>query len=103
MKKRKRSQVGMFRCGWCGKKVREEDEVFTVPGKAWPEVDLSGVAGTILPIPITGRSRPAYALVSAEDSEAKKAGQDLLFTACSEQCAELLRDALRDEIRQGPP
>ena len=41
------------------------------------------------------KRKKALAIIPTPDSEAKKAGWDVLFALCSEECAWSLKDALQ--------
>ena len=88
-------------CSWCGKMVSEDSKVFSVPGKAAAGVDLKTQEGNFIPVHLSLTSKTAYAFVTTSDSQAKREGHDLVFMACSQRCAESLRDALRKEINIG--
>ena len=54
-------------------------------------------AGNVLELALDA-SRKALAIIPTPDSEAKKAGWDVLFTLCSEECAWSLKEALQRQI-----
>lgn len=84
-------------CAWCNKEIPEDVEVFGFGAKSQQGVDLSEQEGTIIQLSLLeGRTVPA--IVVASDSEAKKQGYDFAFLACSQGCAQSLREALRKEI-----
>ena len=85
-------------CTWCGKRVSEDVEVFGLGARARAGVDLRGVEGTIIPLSLGSLSKTVHAIVPTGDSEAKKAGNDLMFLACSRRCAESLKEALQSEL-----
>jgi hypothetical protein len=105
MKKRKnkRSLADRFQstCGWCGKTIPSDTEVFGFGAKARPGVDLSGKAGQVLPMYLAACDKTVLGAVAGLDSDAKREGNDLVFMTCSAACANLLRTALQGEIKLG--
>jgi predicted nucleic acid-binding Zn ribbon protein len=101
MRKRKRKhrvswQDAVSVCAWCGKPIPEDSEVFSLGAKARPGVNLEG-EGNVLELALDAR-RKALAIIPTQDSQAKKAGWDLLFTLCSEECARALRETVQRQI-----
>jgi predicted nucleic acid-binding Zn ribbon protein len=106
MKKRKnraRSLADRFHstCGWCGKTIPPDTEVFGFGAKLRPDVDLSDKAGQVVPVYFVGHDKTVLAAVAGLDSDAKREGKDVVFMICSEACGHLLRAALQGEIRRG--
>jgi hypothetical protein len=55
MKRRKKKPDDLARrfqttCGWCGRKIPPNTEVFGGGGKARPGIDLTALAGQVLPV-----------------------------------------------------
>jgi len=101
MRKRKRKHRASWEdtvsvCAWCGKPIPEDSEVFSLGAKARPGVDLER-AGNVLELALDAK-RKALAIIPTQDSQAKKAGWDLLFTLCSEECARALRETVQRQI-----
>ncbi len=94
---RKRAEKLQSECGWCGKAIGDEEEVFGVSGKALPGIDLSLVQGKVIEITLT-TGRHLLAGVAAFDSDAKRAGTDLMFMVCSESCGQQLKAAISAEL-----
>jgi hypothetical protein len=106
MKKRKKKPRGFFEtfqstCGWCGKTIPPDMEVFGGGGKARPGVDVSAKAGQVIPLHLTLLGKTVLVGVSGLDSEARRKGEDFVYMACSELCATQLRSAFQDEIELG--
>jgi hypothetical protein len=83
-------------CAWCRKPIGPEDEVFSVGARARPWVRLP--EGGVLALALDAEHRRVLAIVPTRDSDAKRAGNDLLFATCSQACAEALREALQKQI-----
>lgn len=84
-------------CAWCSKPIPENEEVYGLGVKIKGGVDLKSNEGRIIPwfLPSINRSLPAT--VTAANSPAKKAGNDLMFMTCSKKCALALRAALQKD------
>jgi hypothetical protein len=106
MKRRKKKPhdlLSLFEstCGWCGKGIPPNTEVFGGGGKARPGVDLSGLAGQITALYLAGVDKTVLVGIAGLDSEAKRDGQDFVYLTCSQACGSALRAALQDEISRG--
>jgi hypothetical protein len=85
-------------CAWCGGDIPEGDDVFGTGAKIREGIDFVQSAspnGFFMEVTIGGRRVPA--VVTGKDSDARKAGNDLMFMTCSVECAEELRVALEHE------
>ncbi|MCM3900784.1 MAG: hypothetical protein ND866_03695 [Pyrinomonadaceae bacterium] len=87
-----------FKCGWCADEIPEDAELLGIPAKARADIDITEMEGQVIDVFLTLRERNVQALVVAKDSPAKREGNDLLFVACSESCAEALKQAVGREI-----
>ena len=99
---RQRAERLQSECGWCGESIGEEQPVFAIGGKARPEVDLSLVQGKVVEIALLSPAKKVLAGVAAFDSDAKKAGNDLVFMVCSEECGRQLKSAVASELARRP-
>jgi hypothetical protein len=97
-KRGKQWKASGFKCGWCGDEIPEDTELFGISAKARADIDITEMEGKVIDVFLTRRDRTVQALVVTADSPAKKAGKDLLFVACSESCAEALRQGVGNEI-----
>jgi len=79
-------------CGWCGEPIGDDAEIVTLGASVAEKERLRDLEGEIIPLPVGDRT--VDAVVVTADSPAKKAGRDLLFIVCSEECASQLREAL---------
>ena len=79
-------------CAWCGKRIPEDEEVFTVTLRKLPGID-TGQGGIVIEVPVD-ESRTLYGLAVTEDSQAKKEGVNMVFSACSETCGRALQKEL---------
>jgi hypothetical protein len=102
-KKKTRDPVALFEstCGWCGKHIPANTEVFGGGGKARPGLDLSEQAGQIMAVHMTTLNRTVLVAVAGLDSEARREGYDFVYMTCSAECGEQLRAAFQVEIERG--
>jgi hypothetical protein len=84
-------------CCWCGKYIDENSPLYALGAKVKPEVDLSKYEGRAMPLGALIHERHLYAIVPSFDSDAKKAGQDLLLVTCSKNCGNELKASLERE------
>ena len=91
----------MSHCCWCGELIQDDKEMFGLGAKARQGVDLSPFEGEGIEIKMPASGRKFYALVPASDSDARKDGNDLMFVACSNECAYELKNLINKEIELG--
>jgi len=73
------------------------DPVFGLGAKARKDVDIKQHEGTIIQLSLILSRRTVPAIVTREDSEARKTGKDLMFMTCGQRCVESLKTALEQE------
>lgn len=99
-RRRRRKQVtledALGVCAWCGKQIPEGSEVFSIGARFRPGVEVEHERN-VIELALTP-TRKALAIVPTEDSEARRAGYDLLFVLCSEECGTSLRRVLQGQI-----
>ena len=88
-------------CAWCRKSIPEDQEVVGFGAKARPGADLGRDSGGFLEILLVLEGKHIPAMVVRPGSPASRAGHDLYFMACSDECATTLRAALNEEVRLG--
>ena len=106
MKRRKKKPDALLRrfqttCGWCGRKIPPDTEVFGGGGKARPDIDLTAHAGHVLPVYLVGLDKTVLVAVASLDSDARSDGHDFVYLTCSAACASALRAAFQGEIELG--
>jgi hypothetical protein len=106
MKRRKKKPVDPIEifqstCGWCGKNIPPDVQVFGGGGKVRPGMDISDKAGQVIALRFAGVDKTVLIAVSTLDSEARRAGHDFVYMACSAACATALRSAFLAEIELG--
>ena len=85
------------KCAWCAREFRPGAGVYGVGAKARKGVSLRKYEGSILEVGLTHDGRTLPAMIAGRGSEAKRAGNDIVFMVCSRECGEALRKALRKE------
>jgi len=99
-KKRPPSRNERFQstCGWCGKHIPEDTEVFGAGARAHGNIDLTPHAGTVIEMALLSVDKTVLVAVTGLDSEAKRRGHDLMFMTCSDECGEKLRRAVEEDF-----
>ena len=91
----------MTTCSWCGLKIRNEGPIYALGCKKRPEVDISKYESKVMPIKISTTDKTLWCIVPPADSDAQKEGNDFMFTLCSEECGNQLRETLDKEKELG--
>ena len=81
-------------CAWCNVEIPPDAEVFGFGAKASERVDLSDKEGEFVSLELPLAGKTVFALVPTAGSPVRAQGYDLVFLACSQDCAESLKDAL---------
>jgi len=87
----------MNTCAWCKKNIPDNVEVFGMGAKIRQGINLKHKEGQYLKLSLLN-DRTVHGFVTTEGSDAKEDGYDLMFMACSEECANDMRNALQEEI-----
>jgi hypothetical protein len=85
-------------CAWYGRKIPKGSEIFSLGAKIRSGIDLHDQGGHGIQILLAKSEKTVNAVVPADNSQAKKAGNDLIFTICSQQCGGALKQALQEEL-----
>ena len=93
----KKQRKLMNTCTWCKKNIPDDIEVFGMGAKIRQGIDLKHKEGKLLKLSLLN-DRTIHALVPTAGSKAKEAGYDLMFMACSKECANDMSKALQEEI-----
>ncbi|MFD1361113.1 hypothetical protein [Lentibacillus salinarum] len=88
----------MFRCAWCMKKIGDNQPLHAIDVKFAAGIDYSDKEGEIVQVYLNSRQTSVPMIVTTADSEAKKNGQDGLFTVCSKKCGKKMKSTLEKEI-----
>ena len=79
-------------CGWCHRVIGSDGEHFATGAKARPEAQslFRAKEGQVVVMQLSDGGRQVFAIVPMSDSPASKQGNDVMFQACSEACADAL-------------
>ena len=91
----------LSRCAWCGMGIDEEAEVYGLGAKFYRDVDLSEYESQVIELKILTEDKIVPMMIAAKGSDAKKAGNDAMFMTCSDECANEMRETLREETSIG--
>lgn len=86
------------RCAWCGRKIPADKEVFGISVRLRKEAFQEFDPGSIQPLLLGRTGKTVPMIVVTDDSPAKREGKDAMFQLCSEDCAQALQAALREEV-----
>jgi predicted nucleic acid-binding Zn ribbon protein len=85
-------------CAWCGKKIPKGSEIFSVGTKVRSGIDLHDQGGRVIQVFLAKCGKTVNAIAPTDNSQAKKAGNDLVFAICSQQCGSALKQTLQEEL-----
>jgi hypothetical protein len=85
-------------CAWCGRKILEGSEIFSIGAKVTSGIDLRDQGGRVIQLFLAKSGKVVNAIAPADNSQAKKAGNDLVFAICSQQCGGELKQTLQEEL-----
>ncbi len=106
MKRRTKKPVDLVQrfettCGWCGRSIPADTEVFGGGCKVRPGIDLNAIAGQVLPVYLVGAGKTVLVAVTALDSDARCEGNDFVYMTCSEACGRNLKAAFESDFELG--
>ena len=87
------------RCAWCHRVMPANAECFGGGTTVWPSAKrlVAAQAGKLVPLSLS-TGRQIIAIVPTVDSEARAAGHDIYFQACSEECCAAVSSAIRADL-----
>jgi len=100
-RKEEKFKQAMSTCSWCGKKIRNEGPIYALGCKKRPKVDISKYESNVMPIKISTLGKTIWSIVPPADSDARREGKDFMFTLCSEDCGDQLKETLDIEKEIG--
>jgi hypothetical protein len=93
------------KCCWCGKKISKFSPVYGLNAKFRKDVETPPVEneGYVIDLYVhesmdSPEYKPVWTIITAKNSDAKKAGYDMIFMLCSEECGHELKEILQAEI-----
>ena len=91
----------MSTCCWCGFKIKDEGPLYAIGCKKHPEVDISKYESKVMPVKISVTGKTIWSIVPPAGSDARREGNDFMFTLCSENCGNQLKETLEIEKEIG--
>lgn len=88
----------MLRCAWCMKKIKGDKPCYGLSVRFAKGVDFNEKDGRIISIHLQSRNTSVPLIVVADDSEAKRSGQDGIFALCSENCGAKMKETIPKEL-----
>ena len=89
-----RPEASMF--AWCGGVLQAPETTWLV--KAQTVVGLPENEGEFVPLTLAKSGRTIAGFFVTSDSPAKRAGIDVIFSTCGEECASALKAAVWEEV-----
>lgn len=86
-----------YRCAFCEKRIRSGSEVYGLGVKLREGLEYPGGVGRMTTVHLPLQGRAYQCMATADDSQAKLEGWDLIFMVCSEKCGSELKDVLEEE------
>jgi len=91
----------LSKCAWCQRHIADHMEVFGFGAKLKSKIDLSEYESHCIEIGLVSEEKSVFMMVTAQGSEAKNDGKDVMFLVCSETCGKKLKKVLEKEISLG--
>jgi hypothetical protein len=88
---------GTYRCAYCEKKLHSGAEVFGLGARLKEELEYPGAVGRSMTVELPVQGRELECMVTADGSQARLEGWDLIFMVCSEECGAALKALLQGE------
>jgi len=88
---------GDYKCALCEKKMRSGAEVYGLGVKLKEGLEYPGAVGRTMAVHLPVQGREIECMVTADGSQARLEGWDLIFMVCSEDCGVELKSLLETE------
>jgi len=91
-----------LRCSWCHCLIPEDQECFGAGARVRPEAKhlIGEHEGRFMTMRLSG-DREVIVMIPTAESDARRAGDDIYFQACSEDCCDAITKAIRRELSDG--
>ncbi len=86
-----------YKCAYCEKKIRSGAEVYGLGVKLKEGLEYPGAVGRTMAVKLPVGGKEFECMVTADGSQAKLEGWDLIFVVCSEKCGAELKSILEEE------
>ncbi len=88
---------GIYKCAYCECKLRSGAEVYGLGVRLKEELEYPGAVGRSMTVELPIQGRELECMLTADGSQAKQEGWDLIFMVCSEECGTALKAILEEE------
>jgi hypothetical protein len=88
---------GIYKCAFCGRRIRSGAEVYVLGVKLKAGLEYPGGVDRRTAVQLPVKDRTLECMVTADGSQAKMEGWDLIFMLCSEKCGEEIKELLEEE------
>ncbi|MBC7230613.1 MAG: hypothetical protein H5T74_09530 [Actinobacteria bacterium] len=86
-----------YRCAWCRKKIPSGAEVYGLGVRLKEELRYREAVGKASVVHLPAGGRELECMVTADGSQARQEGWDIIFMTCSEKCGRELKNLLEEE------
>jgi hypothetical protein len=86
-----------YKCAYCEKKMHSGTEVYGLGVRLKEGLEYPGAVGRTMAVLLPVQGRELECMVTADGSQAKLEGWDLIFMVCSEECGTGLKSLLEEE------
>jgi hypothetical protein len=86
-----------YKCAYCEKKMRSGAEVYGLGVRLREGLEYPGAVRRTMAVSLPVQGREFACMVTADASQAKLEGWDLIFMVCSEKCGTGLKSLLEEE------
>ena len=86
-----------YKCAYCECKLRSGVEVYGLGAQLKDELEYPGSVGRSMAVELPIQGRELECMVTADGSQARLEGWDLIFMVCSEECGAGLKALLEKE------
>jgi hypothetical protein len=87
----------IHKCAYCECKLTPGAEVYGLGVKLKEELEYPGAVGRSMTVELPIQGRELACMVTADGSQARLEGWDLIFMVCSEECGAALKALLQGE------
>jgi hypothetical protein len=87
----------IYKCACCGSKIRSGAEVYGLGVKLKAELEYQGGVERRTAVHLPVKDKTLECMATADGSQAKMEGWDLIFILCSEKCGEEIKGLLEEE------
>lgn len=87
----------IHKCAYCECKLNPVAEVYGLGARLKEELEYPGAVGRSMTVELPIQERELECMVTADGSQARLEGWDIIFVVCSEECGAALKALLEEE------